>query len=443
MNRTMVAATLVVAGAWARVRSPRRRSHDSDAADARRRGVRASVRRRRGRALRARGQPRGSRSAGAARRRGRPASDRRRSAARATRRWSARRPRTAAGLLPRQASVLNWSVVALAGAGDRRAAGRADRPGGRRGSRAGPPCEGRRAGGRGRRPLPLTTRRSRRRRRCASRPSWRRRRSRWPPTRTRAPRRRSSPGVEADVARAEAARIGLARFEAERRLSDAEPRSPSCWTWMPQRLALPNALPAAPLRTLPSGSLEDQALGLRGEVAAAEMERQVLERRLALVRRERVPNPTLSGVLRARRNQRPHHRRRALHADSAAVAGRAHARGRDRRDAGADPRRGELAGAGPPARSAGGGAGAVGLPSAERRRGAVRRRSAGARPGRPFVVAGGDRDRASSRCARGCSWQRSLIELLAGGHRRAPRARARLGGSAASGRSAPGFRDGR
>ena len=47
-------------------------------------------------------------------------------------------------------------------------------------------------------------------------------------------------------------------------------------------------------RSCPRGSLEEQALRLRGEVAAAEMERQVLERRLALVRRERVPNPTLS-----------------------------------------------------------------------------------------------------------------------------------------------------
>jgi cobalt-zinc-cadmium efflux system outer membrane protein len=61
-----------------------------------------------------------------------------------------------------------------------------------------------------------------------------------------------------------------------------------------RRLALPGAL-VVPAVHLPSGgSLEDQALRLRGEVAAAEMERQVLERRLALVRRERVPNPTLS-----------------------------------------------------------------------------------------------------------------------------------------------------
>ena len=50
-------------------------------------------------------------------------------------------------------------------------------------------------------------------------------------------------------------------------------------------------------RTFPEagGSLEERALRLRGEVAAAEMERQVLEHRLALVRRERIPNVTLSG----------------------------------------------------------------------------------------------------------------------------------------------------
>jgi outer membrane protein, heavy metal efflux system len=101
-------------------------------------------------------------------------------------------------------------------------------------------------------------------------------------------------GVEADVARAEAARIGLARFEAERRLSDAHAALAVLLDVDPKRLALPDALPVAPPRTLPSGSLEDQALALRGEVAAAEMERRVLESRLALVRRERVPNPTIS-----------------------------------------------------------------------------------------------------------------------------------------------------
>jgi cobalt-zinc-cadmium efflux system outer membrane protein len=43
-----------------------------------------------------------------------------------------------------------------------------------------------------------------------------------------------------------------------------------------------------------SGTLEQQALRLRGELAAAEAERHVLEQRLSVVRRERVPNLTVS-----------------------------------------------------------------------------------------------------------------------------------------------------
>ena len=101
-------------------------------------------------------------------------------------------------------------------------------------------------------------------------------------------------GVEADVARAEATRIGLGRLEAERRVAESRAALAVLLDVDARTLALPNAL-AVPAPQLPaSDSLEEQALRLRGEVAAAEMERQVLERRLALVRRERVPNPTLS-----------------------------------------------------------------------------------------------------------------------------------------------------
>lgn len=105
-----------------------------------------------------------------------------------------------------------------------------------------------------------------------------------------------APGVEADVARAEATRIGLARFEAERRLTEARATLAALLGVQPDELALPAAL-AAPPAVLPSGPLEERALKLRGEIGAAEMERQVLERRLALVRRQRVPNPTLSAFL--------------------------------------------------------------------------------------------------------------------------------------------------
>jgi cobalt-zinc-cadmium efflux system outer membrane protein len=104
-------------------------------------------------------------------------------------------------------------------------------------------------------------------------------------------------GVEADVARAEAARIGLVRLEAERRLSDARAALAALLNVDAAGLALPDGLPPAAPTALPSpseGRLVDQALSLRGEVAAAEIERQVLERRLVLVRRERIPNPTIS-----------------------------------------------------------------------------------------------------------------------------------------------------
>jgi cobalt-zinc-cadmium efflux system outer membrane protein len=105
-------------------------------------------------------------------------------------------------------------------------------------------------------------------------------------------------GVEADVARAEATRIGLARLAARRRLADARATLAALLDVDPAGLAVPAALPAE-LVTLPAGvrhgsSFEEQALSLRGEVAAAAMERTVLERRLAVVRRERIPNPTLS-----------------------------------------------------------------------------------------------------------------------------------------------------
>lgn len=104
-------------------------------------------------------------------------------------------------------------------------------------------------------------------------------------------------GVEADVARAEAARIGLTRFEAERRAAEARATLALLLDVDPARLVLPDGLPVAATPALPAGSLEERALGLRGEIAAADMERQVLEHRLAVVRRERVPNPTLSAFL--------------------------------------------------------------------------------------------------------------------------------------------------
>jgi outer membrane protein, heavy metal efflux system len=101
-------------------------------------------------------------------------------------------------------------------------------------------------------------------------------------------------GVEADVARAEATRIGLVRFEAERRLAESRSALAILLDVEPPGLLLPQALAVVMPSEARDEVLEERALHLRGEIGAAQMERQVLERRLALVRRERVPNPTLS-----------------------------------------------------------------------------------------------------------------------------------------------------
>jgi cobalt-zinc-cadmium efflux system outer membrane protein len=104
-------------------------------------------------------------------------------------------------------------------------------------------------------------------------------------------------GVEADVARAEATRIALGRFEAERRLSEARAALAVLLDLGPGGFTVATSLAAPTPAELPGGRLEEQALRLRGEIGAAEMERQVLERRLVVVRRERVPNLTISGFV--------------------------------------------------------------------------------------------------------------------------------------------------
>ncbi len=103
-------------------------------------------------------------------------------------------------------------------------------------------------------------------------------------------------GVEADVARAEATRIGLFRFEAQRRRADSEATLAVLLGRAPESLVVPElATLASEGSPFPDdASLVGQALTLRGEVGAAEMERRVLEHRLALTKRERVPNVTLS-----------------------------------------------------------------------------------------------------------------------------------------------------
>lgn len=101
-----------------------------------------------------------------------------------------------------------------------------------------------------------------------------------------------APGVEADLARAEAARLGLLRIDVGRRLAsvtadlalllDVDPRA-----LQPEGDLQPVTLPPPDAGT---PSYEDQALRLRGEIGVATLEREVLERRLVRLRRERIPN---------------------------------------------------------------------------------------------------------------------------------------------------------
>lgn len=103
--------------------------------------------------------------------------------------------------------------------------------------------------------------------------------------------------VDADVARAEAVRIALARFEAERRHATAQALLASL-VGLSGPLAVAGSLeqvpPAPRTAELSLEQAVSSALALRGEVAAAEQERNVRSARVTLLRRLRVPNPTLS-----------------------------------------------------------------------------------------------------------------------------------------------------
>ncbi|MDX2023206.1 MAG: TolC family protein [Deltaproteobacteria bacterium] len=101
-------------------------------------------------------------------------------------------------------------------------------------------------------------------------------------------------GVEADVARAEAIRLALIRFEAERNLSQALTDLRVSLSDTAGSLIVPQVLTPPAVGDMDEAKALNDALRLRGELAAADMERVVLESRLALVRRERMPNPTVS-----------------------------------------------------------------------------------------------------------------------------------------------------
>ncbi|MFO0575346.1 MAG: TolC family protein [Polyangia bacterium] len=102
--------------------------------------------------------------------------------------------------------------------------------------------------------------------------------------------------VDADVARSEAVRIALGRFEAERRHAAAQAVLASL-LGVPGPLAvagsLDQVLPAAPTAE-PIEPRVLSALAVRGEIAAAEQERKMRMARVSLLRRLRAPNPTLS-----------------------------------------------------------------------------------------------------------------------------------------------------
>jgi cobalt-zinc-cadmium efflux system outer membrane protein len=103
--------------------------------------------------------------------------------------------------------------------------------------------------------------------------------------------------VDADVARSEAVRIALGRFEAERRYAAAQAVLASL-LGLQGPLALTGSLDQAlPTTAAPVESIEQMirsALAVRGEVAAAEQEHRMRLAHVSLLRRQRVPNPTLS-----------------------------------------------------------------------------------------------------------------------------------------------------
>lgn len=101
--------------------------------------------------------------------------------------------------------------------------------------------------------------------------------------------------VDAHLVRAEAVRIGLLRADARRRVESARAALAALLGRMtPDVDAAIDQLPS-PLASVPAlSSLTDRALLLRGELAAAEMERTVVERQLSIFRRSRIPNLTVS-----------------------------------------------------------------------------------------------------------------------------------------------------
>jgi cobalt-zinc-cadmium efflux system outer membrane protein len=105
--------------------------------------------------------------------------------------------------------------------------------------------------------------------------------------------------VDADVAQSESIRIGVIRYETRRRFYSAQVnlngllgRDFAAPVEVVDSLRPP--LIAPPEVRAGASSFVSRALLLRGEIAAADAERRVFETQLQLIRRERIPNPTLS-----------------------------------------------------------------------------------------------------------------------------------------------------
>lgn len=108
-------------------------------------------------------------------------------------------------------------------------------------------------------------------------------------------------GVDADVVQAEALRVGNARFEATRR-SEAAAQLLNALTGRDPDAALALGDEIDAVATFPKApedprQLLNEAFDLRADLGATELERVVLEAELRLIRRERIPNPRLSGFI--------------------------------------------------------------------------------------------------------------------------------------------------
>ena len=103
-------------------------------------------------------------------------------------------------------------------------------------------------------------------------------------------------GLDADLARAEASRLVAGRYEAERRLRVARTALGAALGMQASQVTVSGSLqtPAAAIQEADVTALVERALTLRGDVAASEMEQRVTEHRITILRRERIPNVTLS-----------------------------------------------------------------------------------------------------------------------------------------------------